>query len=62
MNLITNHIGEIVSLIAGLLGGGAIGYKIGVKMNVFQIQKSGDHASQIQIGNINHHGNPKSRK
>ena len=35
MNLITNHIGEIVSLIVGLLGGGAIGYKIGVKKNVF---------------------------
>lgn len=41
----------IVSLIFGLLTGGAVGYKIGINKNtVKQKQKAGDNSSQTQIG------------
>ena len=41
----------IITLIVGLLTGGAVGYKIGINNNtVKQKQKAGDNSSQIQIG------------
>ena len=41
----------IITLIVGLLTGGAVGYKIGINTNtVKQKQKAGDNSSQIQIG------------
>lgn len=41
----------IVTLIAGLLTGAGIGYKIGIsKNNVKQKQKAGNNSSQIQVG------------
>ncbi|MFD0836143.1 hypothetical protein ACFQ0I_10230 [Mariniflexile aquimaris] len=41
----------IITLILGLLTGGAVGYKIGINKNtVNQKQKSGDNSSQTQIG------------
>jgi hypothetical protein len=41
----------IVTLILGILTGGAVGYKIGINKNkVKQKQKAGDNSSQIQIG------------
>lgn len=41
----------IVTLIIGLLTGGAVGYKIGVNKNIAkQEQKAGNNSSQIQIG------------
>jgi hypothetical protein len=41
----------IISLIAGLLTGGAVGYKIGINNNsAKQKQKAGKNSSQIQIG------------
>ncbi|HKM45205.1 MAG TPA: hypothetical protein VJY12_07080 [Dysgonamonadaceae bacterium] len=41
----------IITLIVGLLTGGAVGYKIGINKNtVKQKQKAGDNSSQIQIG------------
>lgn len=41
----------IITLIGGLLTGGAVGYKIGINKNtVKQKQKAGDNSSQIQIG------------
>ena len=41
----------IVTLILGLLTGGAVGYKIGINKNIAkQKQKAGDNSSQIQIG------------
>lgn len=45
----------IISLIIGLLTGGTIGYRIGIKKTnkVNQKQKAGDNASQIQIGRDN---------
>jgi len=44
----------IVTLIVGLLTGGAMGYKIGINKNkVKQKQKAGDNSSQIQIGRDN---------
>lgn len=45
----------IISLIIGLLTGGSIGYRKGIKKSnkVNQKQKAGDNASQIQIGRDN---------
>jgi hypothetical protein len=42
----------IITLVLGLLTGGAIGYRIGIKKTnrVNQRQKAKDNASQIQIG------------
>lgn len=42
----------IVTLIVGLLTGGAVGYRIAIKKKNIsnQKQKAGDNASQIQIG------------
>lgn len=41
----------IVTLIVGLLTGGAVGYRIGINKNsATQKQKAGDDSSQIQIG------------
>lgn len=41
----------IITLILGLLTGGAIGYRIGINKNkVTQNQKAGDNSSQTQIG------------
>ena len=63
MDWIFNDIGTmLISLVIGLLGGGAIGYKIGVKNKVSQHQKGRDHVNQIQIGNIINNGDSESRK
>lgn len=42
----------IITLILGLLTGGAIGYRIGIKKinKVRQKQKARDNASQMQVG------------
>lgn len=40
----------IVSGVAGLLLGGAAGYKIGIKNSIMQNQKGGDNSNQSQIG------------
>jgi hypothetical protein len=53
---------QIVSLVIGLIGGGAIGYRVGINANISQHQKAGDKVSQIQIGNINKNGHSKSRR
>lgn len=44
----TEIIGIIISLIIGALGGGAVGYKIGIKRTVKQKQIAGDEAKQKQ--------------
>lgn len=53
---------EIISLLIGLLGGGVIGYKVGIKNKISQRQKGGDHASQTQIGSIVNNGHSESRR
>ena len=40
----------IVSGIAGLLLGGATGYRIGIRNSIKQKQKGGDNSNQSQIG------------
>lgn len=42
----------ILTLIVGLITGGAVGYKIGInkKTKIIQKQKARDNASQIQVG------------
>lgn len=42
----------IIGLIIGALGGGAVGYKIGVKNKNKQHQSAKNNANQTQIGNI----------
>lgn len=42
---------SIVTLVVGLIGGGAAGYRIGIKKSVKQSQSAGDNSSQIQVGN-----------
>lgn len=44
----TEIIGIIISLIIGALGGGAVGYKIGIKRTVKQKQNAGDDTEQKQ--------------
>lgn len=39
----------LIGLVIGAGGGGAIGYRVGVR-STKQIQKAGDNASQTQIG------------
>jgi hypothetical protein len=42
----------IISLIVGVLTGGTVGYRIGIKKNTIAIQKqkAKDNAKQIQVG------------
>lgn len=44
----TEIIGIIISLIIGALGGGAVGYKIGIRRTAKQKQIAGDDAEQKQ--------------
>jgi len=44
----------IIGIIIGAIGGGAIGYRIGIKKNNRQTQKAGDNVTQIQIGEGNY--------
>lgn len=46
----------IITLILGLLTGGAIGYRVGIKKTnkVKQKQTAKDNATQIQVGRDNH--------
>lgn len=39
---------ELVSLIIGAIGGGAVGYKVGIRRTAVQKQVAGDHAKQTQ--------------
>lgn len=41
---------SLISLLIGLIGGGAVGYRIGINKSVKQKQKAKDNATQIQIG------------
>ena len=52
---------ELLSLVIGALGGGAIGYRIGTKNKVKQKQKAGDNSKQIQIGSVNYHGDQQTK-
>ena len=51
---------EIISLVIGLIAGGAAGYKIGVRNRIKQSQKAGDHANQSQVGGVNVYDTGKS--
>lgn len=53
---------ELCSLLIGLFGGGAIGYRIGIKNKISQHQKGKNNATQTQIGNIVNNGNTESRR
>lgn len=53
---------EMISLIIGLLGGGIIGYRIGIKSKISQCQKGKDNVTQTQIGNIVNHENSEGRR
>ncbi|MDE7184066.1 MAG: hypothetical protein K2O40_06210 [Lachnospiraceae bacterium] len=44
----TEMIGIIISLIIGALGGGTVGYKIGIRRTAKQKQIAGDDAEQKQ--------------
>lgn len=49
----TEIVGFVVSLIIGAIGGGAVGYKIGIKQTLSQKQSAGDDSEQrqkLQIG------------
>ena len=49
----TEIIVGLISLVIGILGGGVVGYKIGIKNKVKQKQKARDNANQNQVGSIN---------
>lgn len=40
----------LIGAVLGVIGGGAIGYRIGIKKSMNQKQRAGDNASQIQVG------------
>lgn len=44
----TEIVSIVVSLIIGALGGGAVGYKIGIKRTATQKQRAGDDSEQKQ--------------
>lgn len=49
----TEIVGIVISLIIGAIGGGAVGYKIGIKQTLSQKQSAGDDSEQrqeLQIG------------
>lgn len=61
----TEIIGIVISLIIGALGGGAVGYKIGIKRTAKQKQLAGDDAEQKQelhIGESNANKNSSKSK
>ncbi len=39
---------ELISLIIGAIGGGAVGYKVGIKRTAVQKQVAGDNSEQSQ--------------
>ena len=45
------------NLIFGLITGGTVGYKIGIRNKVKQQQKAGNNSNQTQIGSINYGSN-----
>lgn len=51
----------LVLLITAAVSGFA-GYRIGIRNRVSQSQKGGNHAKQMQIGNIVNNEQPKSRR
>ena len=51
---------EIITTVIGLIVGGVIGYRIGVKNKNIQCQKAGNNAQLTQIGNIVNNGNTES--
>ena len=53
---------EIISLLIGLAGGGAIGYRIGIRNKNSQHQKGRYQEKQVQLANIIKDGNSKSRR
>ena len=62
MDWIFDGIGtELISLLIGLVTGGTVGYKIGVKNRILEKQNGRDNSEQIQIGSIINNGNSKSR-
>ena len=40
----------LIGLLIGLAGGGAVGYKIGIKKSTQQKQKAKDNVTQMQVG------------
>lgn len=56
---------ELVSLIIGAIGGGAIGYKVGIKRTAGQKQVAGDDSEQtqeIKMGKNDVKNNPSKSK
>lgn len=48
---------SILSGIVGIVIGGSVGYKIGIRNSVSQKQKAKDNVNQSQIGQIVNNGN-----
>jgi len=57
MDWFFNGLGStLIGLLIGAIGGGLVGYRIGIKKNFRQHQKAGNNATQIQIGKGNFNG------
>ena len=41
---------SLITLVIGLVTGGAVGYKIGIKNTINQKQSAGDNSNQTQVG------------
>ena len=46
----------LIGLLIGTIGGGVVGYRIGIKKSFRQQQKAGNNATQIQIGEGDYNG------
>ena len=44
----------IITLIIGLITGGAVGYRVGIKNTINQKQSAGDNSTQTQVGRDYH--------
>lgn len=51
LNSVFSGIGtSVVSFLLGCLGGGFVGYRVGVSKEIKQSQKAGDDSCQVQVG------------
>ncbi|BFM99903.1 hypothetical protein MOXK02_14620 [Moraxella sp. K02] len=41
---------SLITLVFGLVAGGAVGYRIGIKNTINQNQSAGDNSTQTQVG------------
>ena len=52
----------LIGVFIGAIGGGVVGYRVGIKKTYRQNQKAGNNVTQIQIGEGNNNGRHENSK